>query len=115
MKRTNYVVLSGVMLTALAVYGVSMLRDLREIGPITPDSQVAMSSSHADCGWFCQVIVAIGMQAGADFAWGVVKNNSCNSGCAGGGGGGFPQGNGGAGGQWDSGGGNECLADRCVQ
>ena len=94
MKRAKTIeaVLSVVVCIALVVYGFGVLRDLREIGPIVPDSQAHLNSlptAQGGCNWFCQVVVAWLLEHGMNAALNEVKNNGCSAQnpCGGGGGG----------------------------
>jgi hypothetical protein len=92
MKRAKTIeaVLSVVVCTALVFYGLFVLRDLREIGPIVPDSQMHLNSlptAQGGCNWFCQIIVAWFVDKAADYTLKQMKENGCNGPCGGGGGG----------------------------
>ncbi len=82
-------VLGVVAMTLLIAIGLVVLRENREIGPIVPDTQVSMNSSHAACGAFCWMVVSWLFEQGTKMAEKEVRNNSCNGPCGGGGGGGF--------------------------
>ncbi len=82
-------VLTVVAVALLFVVGLSVLRANREIGPIVPDTQVSMSSSHAACGAFCWMLISWLFEQGTQMAAKEIRRNDCNGACGGGGGGGF--------------------------
>jgi hypothetical protein len=80
-------ILSLLVVAALVAYGLFVLRDLREIGPIVPDS--LQGSSHAACGEFCWLVIGWLVERGTQMFGSEVRENGCNGPCGGGGGGGF--------------------------
>jgi hypothetical protein len=91
MKRAKRIeaILSVVVCLALVFYGLYVLRDLREIGPIVPDSQRGYSIN--SCDWLCQILIGYVITKVADWAINQTSsaNNNCNGPCGGGGGGGL--------------------------